>query len=111
MKTLLIIFLIIIAHKLFAQDDSPDSLVEKYQRLDYYALEGDYIIHYFVDIKSDTLLYDLSLKNGNTITFKGEVISRNGKIIFLKEGECVDSKGNIGKCNKIRKKLNSKISK
>ena len=111
MKKLLIICLIIISPKIFAQEDSADGTIEKNQRLEYYAFEGEYIIHYFVDIKSDTMWYDLSLKNGNTITYNGQVISEEGKIIFLKEGECVDSKGNIDKCTKIRKKINKKISK
>jgi hypothetical protein len=102
-----IIILILSSQNIFAQNDS----IDKTQRLEYYLLQGDYVVHYFVDIKSDTMFYDLSLSNGNTLTAKGELINKKGKIIFLKEGQCVDSKGNIDECADIRKKINNKISK
>jgi hypothetical protein len=74
-------------------------------KYDFYMMQGDYIVHYTTPNKADTMLYDISFKNGNTITSKAELMNKKGGVIFLKDEQCVDSKGNIADCDHLRKRL------
>ena len=104
MKKAFILF-ILCAVQCFSQDADTLLRVEENMKFDFYQMQNEYIIHYFAEIKGDTLMNDISLRNGSTITSKAELVNKNGKIIFLINGQCVDSKGNIADCKELRKRL------
>lgn len=46
-------------------------------------------------IDDKTINKDIELQNGNKITVNGKVVRKNGSVMILKNGECVDKEGNI----------------
>ena len=100
----MLILLLIGTASAFAQNPVIASKNEGSSKYNYYMMQGDYIIFYSLN-KPDTILDGISFKNGNTITSKAELMNKKGNVIFLKDGECVDSKGNITNCDHLVKKL------
>lgn len=104
MKILFTLLMLVLLQCSFAQDEISCGN-EGNSKHDYYVMEGDYIIHYYTEVKSDTIFNNMALRKGNVLTSSAELVDKKGKIIFLNEGECVDSKGNISDCAKLKKKL------
>lgn len=78
---------------------------------DYYSRVGEYVIHYHIEVKADTVLMDIPLTEKKTITSRAELVNKKGKIIFLDEGQCIDSKGSFVDCNEVRRKLRARTEK
>jgi hypothetical protein len=103
---------IAIASVAFAQDEKESSETnEKLSKYGYYMMQEDYLIHYQAEGKADTMTADISLRNGKTLSYKGEIFEKNGTRVFLKEGQCVNINGNIDECDKLKQKLEKKAEK
>ncbi|MEO5571622.1 MAG: DUF6799 domain-containing protein [Bacteroidia bacterium] len=113
MKTIILISLaVIITSCSYAQQTIDDSVsFDKGAKFGYYMMQPDYVIYCHENGKTDTLLADVSLRSGKMLTYRGELIEKNAKKIFLKEGECVNANGIIEDCAKLKKKLEKKTEK
>lgn len=78
------------------------------EKSDYYVMEGEYMIHYTIEIKADTLFNDVPLKKGKRLTSRSEILDKRGRIKYLNEGDCVDHKGNVKDCDTLRENLEEK---
>ncbi len=50
---------------------------------------------------------DMMMKNGTKCTASGECIMKNGEKIQMKDGECMDMKGKMDKCDMMDTKSNT----
>ncbi len=109
-KILFILVLLTAVTTGFAQNDSSATTTIK-TKYDYYEMRGEYMVHYFVEVKSDTIYNDIPLRK-NVLTSKAELTDKKGNIKkFLNEGECVDAKGKITDCTKLQKKIEDELAK
>jgi hypothetical protein len=112
MRKILFTFLLLTAvSRGFSQDEDSSSTSAIQTKYDYYEMRGEYMVHYFVEVKSDTLYNDIPLRK-NVLTSKAELTDKKGKIKrFLNEGECVDANGKIIDCTKLQKRLEDELAK
>lgn len=92
----------------FAQDKIDPPNAQQNSKNEYYIMQGEYMVRYSVHIITDTIYKDTPLRNGKSLNTRAELFRRNGKKIFLNDGECVDSKGKIKDCTLLKKKLDDR---
>lgn len=101
----------LLAMAIVSQTLAQQTLAEPLQqnsKHDYYVMEGEYMIHYYIEIKSDTVFGNMPLRKGKTLTTRAELLNKKGKKVYLNEGDCVDYYGNIEDCEKLKRELRDK---
>ena len=59
------------------------------------------------DGKTMPMEMDMTMKNGTKCMTTGECIMKDGKKIMMKEGDCMEMSGKMGKCSMMNKSMKS----
>lgn len=85
-----------------AKPAAPKSEV-KTSHSDYVMMQGK-MMHCMGE-KQEAMTKDVTLKNGATVSTKGEVTMKDGKKMMLKNGQCVDMNGKVGAFDEMHKPM------
>src|SRR5690349_15625701 len=83
----------------FAQDSKSDKKADTKTAPAHecYWMKDGNLLHCYGD-KKEPLQSNVKLKNGTTITAKGEMTAKDGTKTQLQNGECVSLMGSVGDC-------------
>lgn len=107
-KLFAIVAAVIVSTAVFAQNDkkaetTPPS-AEKKMAHECYTMKDNALMHCMGD-KAEAQKTDVKLKDGTTITAKGEVMKVDGSKSMLANGQCIDLNGKIGDYEKMHAEM------
>ncbi|HKR07099.1 MAG TPA: DUF6799 domain-containing protein [Bacteroidia bacterium] len=109
-KLFVIVAAVMVSTALFAQNEKKTEtaptpataapVAEKRMAHECYMMKDNALMH-CMGTKAEAQKTDVKLKNGVTITAKGEVMKADGSKEMLANGQCIELNGNIGDCEKM----------
>lgn len=108
-KLFVIVAAVMVSTAVFSQEEKKSETqtpattapaAEKKMAHECYMMKDNALMH-CMGTKAEPQKTDVKLKNGTTISAKGEVMKSDGSKEMLANGQCIELNGNIGDCEKM----------
>ena len=106
-KLFVIVAAVMVSTAVFSQDEkkpqtqtAASPAAEMKMAHECYMMKDNALMH-CMGTKAEPQKTDVKLKNGTTISIKGEVMKTDGSKEMLANGQCIELNGKIGDCEKI----------